>query len=345
MPGGHLLAGCRPFAQRLRAYCATSSNSKQANTAMWQPSARYPDPAIVTLDPRFKQYHVVSSAIERIATGMRWAEGPVWFGDGRYLLWSDVPGDRIMKWEEETGAVTIFRSPSGNANGNTRDRQGRLLTCEHLPRRVTRTEYDGSITTLVDNFEGARLNSPNDIVVKSDGSVWFTDPPFGILGFYEGLPATPERPECVYRFDPATGKTTVVTDAVARPNGLCFSPDETLLYVVESGALPKRIRVFDVSADGAKLERDRVFFAGEPDASPDGFRCDVDGNLWAGWGQGEAGDGVRVFAPDGSTIGHIRLPERCANLCFGGRKRNRLFMAASQSVYALYVNTQGAPGG
>ncbi len=312
---------------------------------MWQPSPRYPDPAIEVLDPRFKKYHVTSAAVERIATGMRWAEGPVWFGDGRYLLWSDVPGDRIWKWEEETGAVTTFRHPSGNANGNTRDRQGRLVSCEHLARRVTRTEYDGSITTLVDHFEGARLNSPNDVVVKSDGSVWFTDPPFGILGFYEGLPATPERPECVYRFDPATGKTTVVTDAVARPNGLCFSPDEKLLYVVESGALPKRIRVFDVSADGSQVEGDRVFFAGEPDASPDGFRCDTDGNLWAGWGQGAEGDGVRIFAPDGTTIGRIHLPERCANLCFGGRKRNRLFMAASQSVYALYVNAQGALGG
>ena len=311
---------------------------------MWQPATRYPDPAIVTLDPRFNKYRVTSAAVERIATGMRWAEGPVWFGDGRYLLWSDIPNDRIMKWEEETGAVSVFRKPSGNANGNTRDRQGRLVTCQHLARSITRTEYDGSITTLVDRFDGARLNSPNDVVVKSDGSIWFSDPPFGILGLYEGLPAKPERPECVYRFDPATGKTTVVTDAVARPNGLCFSPDEKLLYVVESGTAPKRIRVFDLSADGAQLTNDRVFFAGD-DGSPDGFRCDVDGNLWAGWGANEGGEGVRIFAPDGTTIGGIHLPERCANLCFGGKLRNRLFMAASQSVYALYVNTQGVMGG
>ena len=297
------------------------------------------------LDPRFAKIRISSAAVERIATGMRWAEGPVWFGDGRHLLWSDVPNDRILKWDETTGAVSVFRQPSGHANGNTRDRQGRLVTCEHLGRRVTRTEYDGSITTLVDNFEGARLNSPNDIVVKSDGSIWFTDPPFGILGWYEGVPARPERPECVYRFDPATGRTTVVTDAVARPNGLCFSPDEQLLYVVESGATPKRIRVFDVSADGATLTNDRVFFTCEPESSPDGFRCDVDSNLWAGWGTGEGQDGVRIFAPDGETIGRIHLPERCANLCFGGKHRNRLFMAASQSVYALYVNTQGAVGG
>ncbi|GHC70218.1 gluconolactonase [Pseudorhodoferax aquiterrae] len=312
---------------------------------MWQPATRYPDPAVVVLDPRFAKVRITSAAVERIATGMRWAEGPVWFGDGRYLLWSDVPNDRIMKWDETTGAVSVFRQPSGNANGHTRDRQGRLVGCEHLGRRIVRTEYDGSITTLVDRFEGARLNSPNDVVVKSDGSIWFTDPPFGILGWYEGLPATPERPECVYRFDPATGRTTVVTDAVARPNGLAFSPDEKLLYVVESGASPKRIRVFGVAEGGATLTNDRVFHTCGDGESPDGFRCDVDGNLWAGWGTGEGQDGVRIFAPDGTTIGRILLPERCANLCFGGRQRNRLFMAASQSVYALYVNTQGAPGG
>lgn len=312
---------------------------------MWQPATRYPDPAILVLDPRFAKIRITSAAVELIATGMRWAEGPVWFGDGRYLLWSDVPNDRIMKWEEQTGAVSVFRQPSGHANGHTRDRQGRLVGCEHLERRITRTEYDGSVTTLVDRFKGKRLNSPNDIVVKSDGSIWFSDPPFGILGWYEGLPARPERPECVYRFDPGTGRTTVVTDAVARPNGLCFSPDEQRLYVVESGAAPKRIRVFDVADDGATLTNDRVFYTCAADESPDGFRCDVDGNLWAGWGTGEGQDGVRIFAPDGTTIGRILLPERCANLCFGGKHRNRLFMAASQSVYALYVNTQGAPGG
>ena len=318
---------------------------------MWQPSERYPDPAIEVLDPRFLSYRLVSAAVERLATGMRWAEGPVWFGDGRYLLWSDIPNNRIMKWEEETGAVSVFRKPSNYANGHTRDRQGRLVGCEHGGRRVVRTEYDGSLTVLMDRFEGKRLNSPNDVVVKSDGSVWFTDPPFGILGFYEGAPAPAELPTQVYRFDPATGQATVVSADVARPNGLCFSPDERRLYVVESGASPRRIRVFDLSADGTRLENDRVFVQceegeeGKEGETPDGFRCDVDGNLWAGWGLGPGRDGVRVFAPDGTPIGHIHLPERCANLCFGGPARNRLFMAASQSVYALYVNTQGAVGG
>jgi gluconolactonase len=312
---------------------------------MWQPSERYPDPAIEVLDPRFLKYRIVSAAVERLAQGFRWAEGPVWFGDGRFLLWSDIPNNRIMKWEEETGVVSVFRKPSNYANGHTRDRQGRLVGCEHGGRRIVRTEYDGSITVLMDRFEGKRLNSPNDIVVKSDGSVWFSDPPFGILGFYEGAPAEPELPTNVYRLDPATGQATVVTSAVARPNGLCFSPDERLLYVVESGASPRRIRVFDVSADGQRLEGDRIFLQCEADETPDGFRCDVDGNLWAGWGLGAGHDGVRIFAPDGAPIGHIHLPERCANLCFGGPARNRVFMAASQSVYALYVNTQGAARG
>ena len=314
---------------------------------MWQPSTRYPDPAITVLDPRFERYFLFNAAVERIATGMRWAEGPVWFGDGRYLLWSDIPNNRTMKWEEQTGAVSVFRQPSNFANGHTRDRQGRLVGCEHGGRRVVRTGYDGSITVLVDQFNGKPLNSPNDVVVHSDGSVWFTDPPFGILGHYEGHAATPEQPTCVYRFDPATGQCTVATDAVDRPNGLCFSPDERLLYVVESGATPRRIRVFDVKngVDGTCLVNDRVFVTCADGESPDGFRCDVDGNLWAGWGGPPERDGVVVFAPDATPIGHIALPERCANLCFGGPARNRLFMAASQSVYALYVGTQGVAGG
>ena len=309
---------------------------------MWQTCEHYPDPAITVLDPRFAPYYLFNAAVERIATGMRWAEGPVWFGDGRYLLWSDIPNNRIMKWEEQTGAVSVFRQPSRFANGHTRDRQGRLVGCEHGGRRVVRTEYDGSITVLADQFEGKPLNSPNDVVVQSDGSVWFTDPPFGILGHYEGHAATPELPTCVYRFDPSTGGCTVVTDTVDRPNGLCFSPDERLLYVVESGATPRRIRIFNV--DGTRLTNDRVFVTCAAGVSPDGFRCDVDGNLWAGWGGGLGFDGVMVFAPDATPIGHIALPERCANLCFGGPARNRLFMAASQSVYALYVGTQGVAG-
>lgn len=312
---------------------------------MWQPSPRYPDPAIETLDPRFTKYHIVLSAVERLTTGLRWAEGPVWFGDGRYLLWSDIPNNRMLRWDEETGVTSVFRKPSNFANGNTRDRQGRLITCEHGGRRVTRTEYDGTITVLADRFDGKRLNSPNDVVVKSDDSIWFTDPPFGILGDYEGYKADPELPTCVYRLEPATGRLSVVADNIARPNGICFSPDETRLYVVESGAMPKRIRAFDVGSDGKSLTNDRVFIDAGPKGSPDGFRCDVDGNLWAGWGTGDGLDGVMIFAPDATPIGRIALPERCANLCFGGVARNRLFMAASQSLYALYVNTRGAPGG
>jgi gluconolactonase len=310
---------------------------------MWEPSERYPDPAIEVLHPDVARFRVLG-AIERLATGCRWSEGPVWFGDGRYLLWSDLPNNRILKWEEETEAVSVFRRPSQHANGNTRDRQGRLITCEHDSRRVTRTEYDGRITVLIDRFEGKRLNSPNDVVVAADGGIWFTDPPFGILGFYEGHRDEPELPTNVYRLDPAHGEARVVAGEVNRPNGLCFSPGERILYVVESGP-PRKIFAFDVTGEGTRLANQRLFI--DPgDGTPDGFRCDAEGNLWAGWGMGSPElDGVRVFNPAGEPIGHIRLPERCANLCFGGRHRNRLFMAASQSLYSLFVNTQGAVGG
>jgi gluconolactonase len=309
------------------------------------PNLRYPDPAIRVLDPRFAKYRLPLAGIERIASGMRWCEGPVWFGDLRSLLWSDIPNNRIMRWDDETGAVSVFRKPSNNANGLTRDRAGRLVTCEHDARRVTRTEYDGTITVVCDNYEGRRLNSPNDVVVKSDGSIWFSDPVFGILGYYEGHRDTSELPMAVYRVDGATGRVTIVADDIVAPNGLAFSPDETILYIVESRTEPRNILAFDVVADGTKLANRRVLIAAEPDGTPDGFRVDVDGNLWCGWGMSEALDGVRVFAPTGEPIGHIALPERCANVCFGGRWRNRLFMAASHSVYALYVNTQGVAGG
>lgn len=309
------------------------------------PTVRYPDPAVQALRPAFDKYRLPLAAVERIATGCRWAEGPVWFGDGRYLLWSDIPNNRILKWEEETGAVSVFRAPSGHANGNTRDRQGRLITCEHGGRRVTRTEYDGSLTVLIDRFEGKRLNSPNDVVVKSDGSIWFTDPPFGIAGYYQGERAEQELPERIYRFDPATGEATIVADDISGPNGLAFSPDERTLYVIESRARPRRIRALAVSSCGTRLAGSRVLLDAGP-GTPDGFRVDVDGNLWCGWGMGTAElDGVRVFSREGEPIGHIALPERCANLCFGGRHRNRLFMASCTSIYSLYVNTQGAPGG
>ena len=310
----------------------------------WEPNARYPDPAIQILDPAFAKYRIAQASVERLATGMRWCEGPVYFGDARCLLWSDIPNSRIMRWDEGTGRASVYRTPSNNANGNTRDRQGRLVTCEHDSRRVTRTEYDGTITVLMDKFEGKPLNSPNDIVVKSDDSIWFSDPPFGILGNYEGHVATPELPTNLYRLDPKSGRATVVAGDINRPNGLAFSPDEKKLYVVESGLNPRVIRVYDVNDD--KLANGRAFITAEPGGTPDGFRCDVDGNLWCGWGMGNAEqDGVKIFDPSGKAIGFIALPERCANVCFGGIKRNRLFMAASHSVYSLYVNTQGAPGG
>ncbi len=288
--------------------------------ADWQPSARYPDPAIKILDPSFTKYRVNSAKVERLGTGYRWSEGPAWFGDGRY------------------------RKPSNNANGNTRDRQGRLLTCEHDARRVTRTEYDGTITVIAERFEGKPLNSPNDIVCKSDGSIWFTDPPFGVLGFYEGHRATPELPTNVYRVDPGNGRLAVVAADVNRPNGLAFSPDESSLYVVEAGTSPRSILAFNV-VGGVRLSGKRSFIDAGP-GTPDGLRVDVDGSLWIGWGMGEESlDGVAVFSAEGKPIGRIDLPERCANVCFGGALRNRLFMAASTSLYSLYVNTQGVAGG
>ena len=307
---------------------------------MWQPATAYPDPAVRSLHPSFDRYRISLAAVERLATGLRWAEGPAWFGDARHLLVSDIPNNRILRWDEETGAVSHFRHPSGYANGNTRDRQGRLVTCEHGNRRVSRTEYDGTVTTLIDRFEGRRLNSPNDVVVSRDGAVWFTDPAFGLLSDYEGERAEQELPLNLYRLDPATGQAAVMDGEVEAPNGLAFSPDESILYVVECRSIPRRILAYDV-VDGVRLANRRTLIdAGA--GTPDGFRVDEDGNLWCGWGMGTAElDGVRVFNRSGEPIGHIHLPERCANLCFGGRKRNRLFMAASQSVYALYVNVRG----
>jgi gluconolactonase len=308
--------------------------------------AVYPDPAVEVIDPRFAKYKVGNAAVERLYTGTRWAEGPVWFADGRYLLFSDIPNNRILRWLEETGEVTVFRSPSNYSNGNSRDRQGRLITCEHDTRRVTRTEYDGTITVLMDRFHDKKLNAPNDVAVHSDGAIWFSDPGYGIMSNYEGHKAPFDLPANVYRLDPKTGDATVVATDLDKPNGLCFSPDEKRLYIVDTG-IPKRpgdprpIRVYDV-VDGARLRNGRMFANMSPGSS-DGIRCDVDGNLWsaAGWGA-EGFNGVQVFAPDGTLIGKIHLPETCANLCFGGAKKNRLFMVASQSLYAVYVETQGA---
>ena len=307
---------------------------------------RYPDPAVEVLDDRFSKYRIGNAVVERLFTGCRWAEGPVWFGDARCLIWSDIPNNRMLRWTEESQEVSVYRSPSRHSNGNTRDRQGRLVTCEHTGRRVTRTEHDGTITVLMDSFEDKRLSSPNDVVVHSDGSVWFTDPGYGIMLNYEGKVAEAELPTRVYRLDPETGEATIVADDFLRPNGLCFSPDEDLLYIVDTGRShdpdgPSHIRVFDVTADN-RLENGRVFVDMNPGMA-DGIRCDEDGNLWAaaGWA-GPGFDGAHCYAPDGTRIGQIHLPEICANLCFGGAGKNRLFMAGSQSLYAVYVETTGA---
>ena len=313
----------------------------------WSEPVRYPDPAVKVLDRRFRRYVLGSAAVERLYVGCRWAEGPVWFGDGRYLLWSDIPNDRILRWDEITGAVTTFRQPADNANGNTRDRQGRLVTCEHGARRVTRTEHDGTVTVLMDSLDGKRLNAPNDVVVHADGGIWFTDPGYGIHVNYEGHKAPFELPERVYRLDPETLQATVVDESLVKPNGLAFSPDFSILYIVDTGAShkpghPRTISAFDV-VDGASLANGRIF-CDMGNCSSDGIRVDIDGNIWsaAGWG-GDGVDGVHVFAPDGDKIGEIHLPEAVSNVCFGGVKRNRLFMTGSQSLYSLYVETQGVP--
>ncbi|KAA5925103.1 SMP-30/gluconolactonase/LRE family protein [Achromobacter xylosoxidans] len=321
----------------------------QAQSFAFTPQQRYPDPSVRILDPEFSKYRIYSSSVEQLATGFRWLEGPVWVGDGRYLLCSDIPNDRIIRWDETTGATSVFRQPANFSNGLARDRQGRLLACEHLTRRVTRTEYDGGITVLADRYAGKRFNSPNDIVCQRNGAIWFTDPPFGIGGHWEGDKAEPELPHSVYRIDADSGRVERALDDLAGPNGLCFSPDERVLYIVESRHQPARVVwAYDVGADG-KLSGKRKFIDAQGPGAIDGIKCDEHGNLWCGWGSNGAADakpeeldGVMVFNPGGKPIGHIRLPERCANLCFGGAKRNRLFMASSHSLYALYVETRGA---
>ena len=307
------------------------------------PDGRYPDRRIQALDPRFTARQG-NAAVERIATGFRWAEGPVYFAASGMLLWSDIPNNRMLRWLEEDGHVSVFRAPSHFANGNTADREGRLVTCEHDTRRVTRTEHDGSVTVLIDSHGGKRLNGPNDLIVASDGAIWFTDPGYGIDGPYEGHAADSELPRYVYRLDAATGEARIVADDFVRPNGLALSPDEHRLYVVDSGIThggPAHIRVFDV--DEGKLRSGRVFADDFAPGFTDGMRLDCDGNVWCSMGWADpAEDGVRCYAPDGDLIGKIHLPEGCANLCFGGKKGHRLFMAASTSIYSLYLNTTGA---
>jgi gluconolactonase len=313
---------------------------------------RYPDPDIIVLDKRFAKYKVGNTAIERIYTGLLWAEGPAWSAEGKYLVWSDIPNNRQMRWIEEDGHISEFRKPSHYTNGNTFDYQGRQLSCEHSARRVVRYEHDGKTTVLADKWQGKKLNAPNDIVVHPDGDIWFTDPGYGILAVYEGTGAAPlEIKEAVYRIDGKTGKMDKVTDEMYKPNGLCFSPDYKKLYICDTGSThypeaPKNIRIYDV-ADAKSLKNGRQFISmdmpGKGAGQADGIRADKDGNIWTGAGWVGAGyDGVHIFAPDGTRIGMILLPEMCANICFGGSKRNRLFMCASQSLYAVYVETQGA---
>jgi gluconolactonase len=303
---------------------------------------RYPDPDVVAVDKSFAKYQLFNAVIYRHFVGTKWAEGPAWCSQGRYLIWSDLPNNRQMRFLEEDSHVTTFRNPSGYSNGNTFDFEGRQLSCEHAGRRVVRYEHTGAVTTIADNFEGKPLNSPNDIVVHPDGSIWFTDPPYGILGNYEGFQARPELKEAVYRVDGKTAKIEKLTDALDKPNGICFSPDYKKLYVCDTGA-PKDVQVFDIADN--KIRNQKLFTdmkLGGKSGIADGIRADVDGNIWAGSNGGAGYDGVQVFSPAGQRIGMILLPEICANICFGGAKRNRLFMAASQSLYSLYVGTQGA---
>lgn len=319
------------------------------------PPVRYPDPDIVSLDKRFDAYKLGNTPIQRLyhSPEMLWAEGPAWNAVGKYLLWSDIPNNVQMRWLEEDGHVSVFRNPAGNSNGNTFDYQGRQISCEHGNRRVVRYEHNGKFTVLADNWQGKKLNAPNDAVVHpDDGAIWFTDPGYGSLMNYEGVKGKLEIKEAIYRIDAKTGKLDLVTDEIFKPNGLCFSPDYKKLYVADTGAshypdAPRNIKVWDV-VGGAKLANGREFASMALDGFEkagfaDGIRADIDGNVWAsaGW-VGDGYDGVHVFAPNGDRIGLIKLPEICSNVCFGGTKRNRLFMTGSTSLYAVYVETQGA---
>jgi len=319
--------------------------------------SRYPDshlepgkkPSKPTFGPNGFPAFAGTMAVERVATGMRWAEGPVYFPAGRYVLFSDIPNNRIMRFSEDDGHLSVYRQPSMNSNGNTIDREGRLITCEHSGRRVTRTELDGSITIIADKYNGKKLNSPNDAVVASDGSIWFTDPAYGIGGYYEGIKAEPEQAKHnVYRVDPKSGDVKVVVDDFVEPNGIAFAPDEKKLYVLDTGFTdgpdnPSHIRVFDVDIGAGKLSNGKVFAEMPKPSITDGVRCDTEGHVWCsvGWGDPNE-DGVRCYTKDGDLLGKIHIPETVANLCFGGQQRNRLYICGSTSRYAVYTGVQGA---
>jgi gluconolactonase len=333
------------------ALAATAANGQTPRDWSGKEPIRYPDPDVVVLDKSFTKYKVNNTSLKRLHTGMLWAEGPAWSGVGRCLIWSDIPNNRQMRWLEEDGHVSIYRTPCGNSNGNTFDWDGRLLSCEHSNRRVVRYEHNGKMTVVADQWQGKPLNAPNDIVVHPEGDIWFSDPGYGILSKYEGETAKLEIKEAVYRVDGKTGKMFMVTDEAYKPNGLCFSPDYKKLYLCDTGAThypeaPHDIKVFDV-VDGKTLRNGRKWGSmdvpGKGVGMADGIRADTDGNIWVGAGWvGPGYDGVHVLNPGGERIGMILLPEICANLCFGGPRRNRLFMAASQSLYALYVEAIGA---
>jgi gluconolactonase len=316
----------------------------------WTQPTRYPEPDVVVLDKSFQKYKIGNSPILRLATNISlWAEGCAWNAVGRYVMWSDIPNDRQMRWlDDGSNHVSVLRAPAGNSNGNTFDWEGRQISCEHGTRRVTRYEHNGTVTVLAERYNGKRLNAPNDAVVAPDGGIWFTDPGYGSLMNYEGNKGPLEIKEAVYRID-KTGKIEMVTDEIYKPNGLCFSPDYKKLYVADTGsthneAAPKNIKVWDV--DGTKLRNGREFVSMALNGKAgiaDGIRCDTDGNIWASAGWVGAGyDGVHIFSPQGQRIGQILLPEICSNLCFAGVKRNRVFMTGSQSIYAVYVEAQGA---
>jgi gluconolactonase len=292
------------------------------------------------IDPRFRAFVLSNAPLEKLGEGFRWLEGPVWFADHDCLLFSDLPNNRVMRWTD-SGGINVYRQPSGFENGHTRDRQGRLISCSHQHRWISRTELDGAITVLARSYAGKRLNAPNDVVVKSDGSIWFTDPLYGIQTDYEGGKQTSERPAAVYRLDSDSLELSVITDALVGPNGLCFSPDEARLYVSESGNQfdvdpTRHITVMDLSPDGKTCSSPEIFFKVEPGYT-DGLRCDEQGNVWA-----SAGDGIHCLAPDGTLLGKIRVPFTVSNLTFGGRNGSRLFLCASHTLYAIYVNQRGA---